>query len=269
MNKKHVVLTFSKYHGTGNDFILIDNRNLFFPAEDQQLVAFLCHRQFGIGADGLILLQNHTGFDFEMRYFNADGKEATMCGNGGRCAVHYARKLGIITVNTSFLANDGVHIAYIEKEIISLKMKSVDQVKIINESYLLDTGSPHLVIFSENIDQLNVIKEGREIRYDRNISEKGVNVNFAQITSRNNILLRTYERGVEMETYSCGTGSVATAIATCLKNEEPSGDYVYLIRVTGGSLQVSFTKKPGNLFDDIILTGSATFVYAGEIPLEM
>lgn len=262
-------IPFSKYHGTGNDFIMIDNRKLFFPAKDQELIAYLCDRRFGVGADGLILIQYHSGYDFEMKYYNSDGKLASMCGNGGRCAVLFAWSLDLISSHTCFLAADGKHQAYINKDIVSLNMNKVKEIKKINETYLLDTGSPQLIIFVENVEKINVPEEGKKYRYDKNISEDGINVNFVQILEKKNIWVRTYERGVENETYSCGTGAVAAAIATCLKTEKKNGDHVFSLQVAGGALQVSFDRVKDNQFDKVILTGAAKFVYSGIIEADL
>jgi diaminopimelate epimerase len=257
---------FFKYHGTGNDFILIDNRNLSFNA-DKETIEKLCHRQFGIGADGLILIQNHNELDFNMRYFNSDGKEASMCGNGGRCAVSFAAKLGIIKSETSFFAFDGIHKALISNDIIELSMSNVTGIKDFESIYILDTGSPQAIIFVSDLEKIDVFNDGRKIRNDKNISQDGVNVNFVKIISSNEINIRTYERGVENETYSCGTGSVASAIVSYLKNNVESFDYSVNVNVKGGRLIVNFKTADKKTFTHIKLTGPAIMVFSGKISM--
>jgi diaminopimelate epimerase len=257
---------FFKYHGTGNDFILIDNRNLTFPA-DQAVIEKLCDRRFGIGADGLILLQAHNKYDFDMRYFNSDGREASMCGNGGRCVVAFAAKLGLIKNETSFHAYDGLHQACITNNLIELSMSDVISVSKNDDIYILDTGSPQAVLFVSDLNKIDVQNIGSRIRNDKKISQKGVNVNFVEIVSPASINIRTYERGVEAETWSCGTGSVASAIVSYLKNKINSVTFISEVNVRGGQLKVSFEKSGNNTFTNIMLTGLATLVYSGKITL--
>ena len=259
-------IEFFKYHGTGNDFILIDNRELFFQA-DQAIIEKLCDRRFGIGADGLILLQNHADFDFEMRYFNSDGREASMCGNGGRCAVAFAKKLGIIQNQTSFHAFDGLHKASITNEMIELSMSDVTEVSKTEDMYLLDTGSPQAVLFVSDLKNTDVHETGSRIRYDKKVSADGVNVNFVEVISPSVIQIRTYERGVEAETWSCGTGSVASAIVSLLKNNIASTAYQTEVNVRGGKLKVSFETADRKCFTDIKLIGPAALVFSGKITL--
>ena len=209
-----MTMTFHKYQGTGNDFIIIDNRNYIFPKKNSSLIASLCDRHFGIGADGLILLEDHKTVDFSMIYFNADGHESTMCGNGGRCIVAFAKQLDLIKNETTFDAVDGLHYATIENGIVSLKMIDVKSIELSNTHSFLNTGSPHHINFSENIDTINVKELGAKIRYGAPYFKEGTNVNFAEKTSDNSFKVRTYERGVEDETLACGTGAVASAIAS-------------------------------------------------------
>ena len=257
-------IEFFKYHGTGNDFILIDNRNLDFPVK-QVIIKNLCDRRFGIGADGLILLQEHPDYDFDMRYFNSDGNESSMCGNGGRCVVAFAERLGLIKDQTTFKAFDGLHKALINKDQIELSMTDVSDINRIDDIYLLNTGSPQAIIFVTDLENTDVHNIGRRIRYNKEISKNGVNVNFIEITSDSNINIRTYERGVEAETWSCGTGSVASAIICYIQNEVLSSPSSINVNVKGGQLKVNFESDDRKLFTNIKLSGNAAFVYSGKI----
>ncbi|HRU69202.1 MAG TPA: diaminopimelate epimerase [Bacteroidia bacterium] len=260
-------LSFFKYHGTGNDFILIDDRMLHFPAEDHQLIRNLCHRRFGIGADGLILLQNHADFDFQMRYFNADGFESTMCGNGGRCTVAFAAELGLLeNEKTEFIAVDGVHQAEISADRIRLRMSDVTRISELKNYFLIDSGSPHLVIGVENLQDLNVVEEGRKLRYNKSIAENGVNVNFIHVVDNDSFKIRTYERGVEDETLSCGTGSVASAIAFSIMQGKTEAEQHFRVHAPGGLLEVSFIRMPER-FVQVYLTGPAVRVFEGKISI--
>lgn len=251
---------FFKYQGTGNDFVMIDNRNAGFD-DSIKNVEFLCHRRFGIGADGLILIENAVGYDFRMRYFNADGNEGSMCGNGGRCAVKFASDLGIFEKATIFIAVDGPHHATVEKDEVSLGMVDVEEIFDEANGYFLNTGSPHLVIFQENLDSFDVKKQGAAIRYsDYWHSRSGVNVNFVQIIDNENIKVRTYERGVEDETFSCGTGVTAAAIASSVKK---GLSQKIKIQTLGGKLEVSFMGE--QKFSQILLKGPALYVFEGEL----
>ena len=257
---------FFKYHGTGNDFILIDNRDHSFPVS-QSIIEKLCDRRFGIGADGLILLQEHPVEDFDMKYFNSDGNESSMCGNGGRCVVAFAAKLGLIKNQTSFHAFDGSHKASINNDLIELSMSDVTDITRIDELFLLDTGSPQAVLFVNDLIHIDVYSAGKRIRYNKEISKKGVNVNFVEINSHSNIKIRTYERGVEDETWSCGTGSVASAIISYIQNDFTSLFFSIIVNVKGGQLQVSFETSDRITFTNIKLTGQATLVFSGKISL--
>lgn len=256
-------MDFFKYQGTGNDFVLIDDRAGTFPRTDQALIERLCHRRFGIGADGLILLQTDADYDFRMVYFNADGAEGSMCGNGGRCIVRFAHDLGLFEHETRFLAVDGEHTAQVTDNDISLKMGDVSGVESRNGLTFLNTGSPHVVQFTDDLELLDVVAQGRAIRYDSAFSG-GTNVNFAQVIDDHTVRVRTYERGVEDETYSCGTG--VTAVALVAHQDFAMPDPVF-IQTIGGNLRVSFKPVAGNgsQFGSIYLTGPAQRVFAGSI----
>jgi len=258
-------LAFYKYHGTGNDFIIIDNRELKFNPEDSALVAKLCHRRFGIGADGLMLLQSKVGFDFEMIYFNSDGKESSMCGNGGRCIVEFARTLGLVKTTAHFLASDGKHEALVSPAFISLKMNDVSIVELNADFCYLNTGSPHYVAFVNDVRNFKVFEEGRSIRTNERFKAEGTNVNFVE-KQLNDLFVRTYERGVEDETYSCGTGVTAAALVAAIKSISTGQDYCD-IKTLGGNLKVKFLKHDDNSFTDIWLEGPATFVFKGEMTI--
>lgn len=252
--------TIYKYQGTGNDFIILDDRNKHFPISEK-LIKNLCDRRFGIGADGLMLLQKDTKEDFFMCYFNADGNESSMCGNGGRSLVRFAHDLGLITNHTSFNAVDGLHEAQIFPDKIALGMTNVNQVEKHPNHYFLNTGSPHHVMFVENVESFDVFNQGKKIRYAAPYFEEGANVNFVELIDKNTLFVRTYERGVEDETYSCGTGVTAAAIAAYEKGIVSNH---VSIKTLGGNLEVSFEKE-GDLFTDIQLIGPAKFVFKGEI----
>ena len=256
-NEQHTT-NFYKYQGTGNDFVMIDNRDGQF-SQDQPYIEHLCDRRFGIGADGLILLQNDPNYDFRMVYFNADGKEGSMCGNGGRCTVRFAEDLGIFEGETKFIAVDGEHTAQANPEQISLKMGEVHSLEHHEEYDFMNTGSPHYVRYVSNIEHFNVIDEGKKVRYDQEwVKRGGTNVNFVEIIDNETIYVRTYERGVEDETYSCGTGVTACALSASLKFAMKSPIKVI---TRGGNLQVSFDTA----FKDIHLIGPAIKVFEGKL----
>lgn len=263
MNKK---IPFFKYQGAGNDFILIDNRtNNYLNRKDTQTINHLCDRRFGIGADGLILLNEKEGYDFEMVYFNADGRESSMCGNGGRCIVAFAAFLGIIEDRCSFLAIDGPHDGVLRADgWVNLKMKNVEQVEVGEGYYFMDTGSPHYVRFQKSLDEFDTVKEGKAIRYSSRFKEEGTNVNFVEVLT-NGIAVATYERGVEDETLACGTGVTACALAYSLQYPQ-KGETSIPIQAKGGKLEVRFSKKDAS-FSNIWLCGPAEQVFKGEIEL--
>jgi len=253
-------IQFYKYQGTGNDFVMIDNRNTLFPKNNTKLINKLCDRRFGVGADGLILLENSDIADFKMIYFNADGNESTMCGNGGRCIVAFAKKLTIINNKTTFNAIDGIHKATINDDIVSLQMKNVDTIQNHNSHLFLNTGSPHHVAFSSDVSSIDVKTKGRNIRNGAPYFEEGTNVNFVEQINNNTFKVRTYERGVEDETLSCGTGVTAVAIAANVAKK--TSEKNINIETLGGNLTVSFTNDNG-AFKNVYLTGKATFVFEG------
>jgi diaminopimelate epimerase len=260
-------IEFYKYHGTGNDFIMIDNRHQKMVIDSHEVASGLCHRRFGIGADGLILLEESGMFDFRMKYFNADGREGSMCGNGGRCAVAFASYLGIISGLTIFEAVDGIHeAAILEKDDkvyqVSLRMNDVTHIERNGSDYILNTGSPHYVQLTDDVEKLDVVSAGKKIRNSEAFAKEGINVNF--VSCNNGLInLRTYERGVEDETWSCGTGSVAAAISLSLENIINDNNPVEL-HTPGGKLQISFLRE-GNTFKEINLIGGAVQVYKGLI----
>ncbi|MBN2272755.1 MAG: diaminopimelate epimerase [Bacteroidales bacterium] len=260
-----MLLNFSKYQGAGNDFIIVDNRDNNFPRSDKSLVARLCDRKFGIGADGLMLLQNAaTGHDFEMVYFNSDGRESTMCGNGGRCIAAFAARLQLIEKETTFLAADGMHEAILlQPETVRLHMTDVDKVEKNDAFCFLNTGSPHYVKFVTDAAGINVYHEGMNIRYSNRFKEQGTNVNFVQDMG-DSIFVRTYERGVENETLSCGTGIVASAISSYLQKNTDEPSFTIPVSAPGGKMVVSFDHKNGK-FTNIWLEGPAIFVFEGKI----
>ena len=249
---------FYKYQGTGNDFIIIDDRKENFNLENKELISSLCQRKFGIGADGLILLRNHHKYDFQMIYFNSDGNQSTMCGNGGRCILAFAKKIEIIKNKAVFLAIDGEHYGCIEENIVSIKMKDINKISCINEGFFLDSGSPHFVLFKENLNSIDVFKEGRMIRNRQEFVREGVNVNFV---NPKKFITRTYERGVESETLSCGTGAVASAIS--LHFSKAIDFNLVQIETLGGFLTVSFDFLNG-IYQNIWLKGNVELCYIGE-----
>jgi diaminopimelate epimerase len=255
-------INFFKYQGAGNDFVLVDNRANKYQLTTAQ-IKFLCDRRFGIGADGLMLLQSKEGYDFEMVYFNADGNESTMCGNGGRCIAAFAYFLGLAQKELYFIAVDGAHRAKIlAEDMVSLEMIDVDKIDIQSDACILNTGSPHYVQFVPEITNLDVFTLGKTIRNQEVFAPKGINVNFAQVIDNNTIAIRTYERGVEDETLACGTGVTAAAIASAC-NE--TGKITKTVHARGGTLQVSFEKIDQQSIKNIWLTGPARLVYEGTI----
>lgn len=257
-------IRFYKYEGTGNDFIIVDNRNNQYGNLSFAQVKFMCDRHFGIGADGLMLLNLAEGFDFKMIYFNSDGAESSMCGNGGRCLVKFACDIGIHLTNYRFLAVDGAHEAFLgEHNWVQLKMKDVNNIALHSRDSIVDTGSPHYVKMASDVWNLNVVEEGKKIRYSNEFKEKGINVNFVQPADKG-IMVRTYERGVEDETQSCGTG--VTAAALVFAHNEQGFNRVE-VQTPGGHLAVEF-EKDHHKFTNVWLCGPATFVFKGEIELK-
>lgn len=259
-------MEFCKYHGAGNDFILIDSRAGSFTS-DSGYIAHLCHRRFGIGADGLMLLEMDADADFYMRYFNADGSEGTMCGNGGRCIAAFARRLGVVTDKVRFNSSDGMHLASIDyhdsTSVVKLKMCDVNGVQEEDGYYFINTGSPHYVRFIDRLADFDVVGEGKKIRHSPLFAPKGTNVNFVEKRG-SELLIGTFERGVEDETLACGTGATAAAIAASIHFTDDSRAS-YQLKAKGGDLKVSFEKVLNGVYRNIWLEGPATFVFKGQL----
>ncbi len=255
-------ITFSKYQGTGNDFVMIDNRAKTFPKGNPDIISRLCDRNFGIGADGVILIENADDADFRMVYYNPDASE-TFCGNGGRCAVAFAKSLGLIELKTSFLAFDGLHFAHLKNDIISLQMIDVDTIDVKDTHSYLYTGTPHHVQLAKDLDNYPVFEEGKKLRYEL-YGEKGSNINFVEQKSDDTFRVRTYEKGVENETLACGTGVTAVAIAMHA-SKQTTATHIHL-PVEGGNLSVSFDYENGR-YSNVFLNGPAEFVFGGNIAL--
>ena len=256
-------LDFYKYQATGNDFILADNRGGQFQPSLEEIQR-LCDRKFGIGADGLILLQSHPEHSFEMVFYNPDGSQS-LCGNGSRCAVNFAKYLGLMEGSkVEFLAYDGSHSAEILADgRVKLKMADVQNVRLLEDGMFVDTGSPHVIKYVANVNNYRVFDEGRAIRNGGLFQQPGVNVNFTEVTGDQEIFVRTYERGVEDETLSCGTGVTAAAISASHKNL----DSPIKVQTRGGDLQVEFKKHSLHHYTDIYLIGPAVPVFQGTIEL--
>ena len=255
-------LQFFKYQGTGNDFVMIDNRQNIFNKKDTKRIAFLCDRRFGIGADGLILLERHDTLDFKMVYYNSDGNESTMCGNGGRCITAFAKFLGIIDKEAEFEAIDGFHKSIIENDVVKLQMQDVKSVDSHKGHVFLNTGSPHHVQLEHNLEEMDVKTHGSKIRYGEPYNEAGSNVNFVNKIAGDIFAVRTYERGVEDETLSCGTG--VTAVALAMHYIGQTKNNLVTLQTPGGELKVSFEKDKDS-YKNVWLIGPATQVFKGEI----
>jgi diaminopimelate epimerase len=259
--------TFYKYHGAGNDFIVIDNRKKIFPVKNYTLIQKLCDRRFGIGADGLLLLNTSPKYDFDMGYHNADGKPGSMCGNGARCIVYFASTSGIKRKKYVFTTQDGLHEAEVISEIknkntalVKLKMKDVESIEKTGKDLFLDTGSPHYVKFVNDVSKIDVYAEGKKIRNSGKFKKDGVNVNFVSVKN-NQLFIRTYERGVENETFACGTGVTAAAIAAAATKKVLAKNKTR-VNAMGGMLNVFYTQNK-NTFTDIYLQGEAQMVFEG------
>lgn len=255
-------IPFHKYQATGNDFVIIDNRELNIALSKAQIQS-ICDRRFGVGADGVMLIQHHPSTDFNLLYFNADGS-ASLCGNGSRAAVTMAAALGLIASETHFQAYDGVHEASVlPNGWVRLKMADVNEVKKNQDDYFINTGSPHVIRFVKNVESFPVVEVGREIRYSTPYQPAGTNANFVELLENNTLFIRTYERGVEDETLSCGTGVTASALAASkLGYHSP-----VQIKTRGGDLQVEFKIRHDGLFEDIFLIGPAKMVFEGVVEL--
>ncbi|MBK85846.1 MAG: diaminopimelate epimerase [Flavobacteriaceae bacterium] len=260
-----MAIKFFKYQATGNDFLIIDNRLDKFNKNNTKLIAKLCDRRFGIGSDGLILLESSTDYDFEMIYYNADGKQSSMCGNGGRCIVAFAKSLKIIQDTTNFMAIDGLHKATIDGSQVSLKMRDVVKISKVNGGFMLDTGSPHYVSMRSDLNAIDVKFEGSQIRNSTIFKKEGININFVKSINQNRFAVRTYERGVEDETFSCGTGVTATAIAMHASKETDKKRIE--LQTKGGILEVCF-EVDNSTYVNVWLSGSAQYVFEGTIKNE-
>lgn len=258
-----VTIPFYKYQGTGNDFVIIDQfDHTYLQVGDHEIIRNLCDRKFGIGADGLILLESSVKHDFKMYYFNADGMEGSLCGNGSRCAVACMHRLGKFAMEGTFEASDGIHEAIVRSENwIDLRMKDLRNIEQGNGFYILNTGSPHYVTFVEDLSDLDIVQSGKVIRYSSRFREEGINVNFVEEVTEG-IEVNTYERGVENETLSCGTGITAAALSHALKNNISQGPTK--IKTKGGELSVRFQHDQGQ-FSEIWLCGPADPVFTGQI----
>jgi diaminopimelate epimerase len=260
---------FYKYQATGNDFVLIDNRTRGYSFSKEQIEK-ICDRRFGVGADGLMLIEKHPSLDFNLVYYNSDGSQS-LCGNGSRAAVVMAATLGLLNTHTTFNAYDGSHEAeLLNTGIVRLKMNDVQVVKKSGEEYFINTGSPHHLRFVKEVSTYPVVAEGRKIRYSETYAPAGTNANFIQLLDKNTIAVRTYERGVEDETFSCGTGVTAAALASSFHGYTSP----IHIKVKGGELSVEFkvvhsgpSGSPSVTFQDVFLIGPAKMVFEGDLEL--
>ncbi len=259
-------MKFYKWHGAGNDFVVVISPENILQTEE---IALLCNRRFGIGSDGFMVLRKVEDHHFAMDYYNADGKLGSLCGNGSRCAVAMAAHLGWITTHCTFLASDGPHKATIYKSettannyTVALEMHPVNLIRNFENGLFIDTGSPHWIFFRDKISDIDVVNEGRHYRHSP-LFKDGVNVNFVEITSENQIAIRTYERGVEDETWACGTGVTAAALATAIHANYPNGNHTIEAKALGGQFKIGFTKTE-NQFTNILLVGPAQLVFEGE-----
>lgn len=256
-------LRFYKYQGTGNDFVMFDNREGGFPGDDTALISRLCDRKFGIGSDGVILLNSHPDHDFEMVYHNADGSVA-MCGNGSRCAVHLAHHLNMIGSETTFQAHDGVHTARIEGDRVTVNLSDVSRVESYEDGYFLNTGTRHFVrILPENelLSDYDVLSEGKKIRYDNRFMPEGTNASFVQ-TINDKVHMRIYERGVENETLSSGTGVTAVALALAYAQDLSSP---VTVQTQGGAITISFERNGSGKFGQVFMAGPAVMAFEGTV----
>lgn len=258
-------LHFHKYQGTGNDFVMVDNRTEFFPKNNTKLISLLCDRKFGIGADGLILLENDKMTDFRMVYYNADGNESSMCGNGGRCLAAFAKYLGVVNDKATFIAVDGLHKAEMNGEEVKLEMQPVEKVENFEAYSYLDTGSPHHVQLHNHLKDLDVKLEGSRLRYGK-YGKSGSNINFVEKLEDDLFAVRTYERGVEDETLSCGTGVTAVALAMFDRKLTPSKSI--RLQTPGGMLTVSF-EAGATGYSGVMLQGPAIRVFEGTIDIKI
>lgn len=252
---------FHKYQGTGNDFILIDNRQLSFPKDNPKVISHLCNRRFGIGSDGLILIEDHEYHDFEMVFYNPDASQS-FCGNGSRCAVAFNHRIKSTKKTITFLAIDGPHEAVMDNELVKVRMGDVSKTEEHKNGNFIHTGSPHLIVETRNLDKADVYRSGQKIRFSKPYASKGININFIEYLD-DHVFARTYERGVEDETLSCGTGVTAVALNAALKGFKSP----VKVKTRGGILQVEFTRTVNGGFSNIYLTGPAEFVFQGSVEI--
>lgn len=259
-----MILKFSKYQGTGNDFVMVNDMDELVGDISIDVVKQICERRFGVGADGLIVIKPHDLYDFEMVYYNSDGSQS-FCGNGARCTVMFAKDMGVISDKTTFLAIDGRHTAHFENDLVALQMNDVNVIKETSGTFELNTGSPHYVKFTKKLDEIDILNFGKQIRYSEQYCEAGINVNLVEETENGSLKMLTYERGVEAETFSCGTGATAVALSAVFK-DKMKGDFKKNIAVKGGKLLVSGSFD-GKLFTNISLIGPAKNVFNGRIEI--
>ena len=256
-------ISFSKYQGTGNDFVMLDNLNGQYDSLTIPQIQLICDRRFGVGSDGLIKINSHNSSDFEVEYFNSDGSKS-FCGNGARCSVAFAETLGVNVSDTSFLGIDGLHKASKNQDVISLEMGDVSEITKIENDFVIYTGSPHYIRFIDAINDLDIVQFGKKVRYSEEFKNEGINVNLVEIVDANNLIVNTYERGVEDETLSCGTGVTACVLAFAYQTQL-LGEHKVSVKVKGGNLSVFFNQETLGKFTTIHLIGPGEFVFSGEI----
>lgn len=256
-------ISFSKYQGTGNDFVMLDNLNGQYDSLTIPQIQLICDRRFGVGSDGLIKINSHNSSDFEVEYFNSDGSKS-FCGNGARCSVAFAETLGVNVSDTSFLGIDGLHKASKNQDVISLEMGDVSEIRKIENDFVIYTGSPHYIRFIDAINDLDIVQFGKKVRYSDEFKNEGINVNLVEIVDANNLIVNTYERGVEDETLSCGTGVTACVLAFAYQTQL-LGEHKVSVKVKGGNLSVFFNQETLGKFTTIHLIGPGQFVFSGEI----
>ena len=256
-------ISFSKYQGTGNDFVMLDNLNGQYDSLTIPQIQLICDRKFGVGSDGLIKINSHNSSDFEVEYFNSDGSKS-FCGNGARCSVAFAETLGVNVSDTSFLGIDGLHKASKNQDVISLEMGDVSEITKIENDFVIYTGSPHYIRFIDAINDLDIVQFGKKVRYSEEFKNEGINVNLVEIVNANNLIVNTYERGVEDETLSCGTGVTACVLAFAYQTQL-LGEHKVSVKVKGGNLSVFFNQETLGKFTTIHLIGPGQFVFSGEI----
>jgi diaminopimelate epimerase len=256
-------ISFSKYQGTGNDFVMLDNLNGQYDSLTIPQIQLICDRRFGVGSDGLIKINSHNSSDFEVEYFNSDGSKS-FCGNGARCSVAFAETLGVNVSDTSFLGIDGLHKASKNQDVISLEMGDVSEITKIENDFVIYTGSPHYIRFIDAINDLDIVQFGKKVRYSEEFKNEGINVNLVEIVNANNLIVNTYERGVEDETLSCGTGVTACVLAFAYQTQL-LGEHKVSVKVKGGILSVFFNQETLGKFTTIHLIGPGQFVFSGEI----